>query len=58
MWVEVLVKPTTGYPKVYATEIFAARNAASKKLLTGICNVTVTETGTTENFEMCIRDRL
>lgn len=50
MWVEVLVKPTTGYPKVYATEIFAARNAASKKLLTGICNVTVTETGTTENF--------
>ena len=50
MWVEVLVKPTTGYPKVYATEIFAAPNAASRKLLTGICNVTVTETGTTENF--------
>lgn len=51
MWVEVLVKPTTGYPKVYATEIYAASNTISRKLLTGIYDVTVTEADSNENFE-------
>ena len=50
MWVEVLVKPASGYEKVYATQIFAAANAPSRKLLTGILDVTVTETGSTDYF--------